>query len=114
MEKGPPPSPAPELNTSVEDSADKSTGKTALKVECSLYLDGLVECIAVSNQLSHLYKYSSLDPCGDRASRLTDCLQFKLRFKSSDEIKHLREAAERSKTIGVIWQKREKPSLFEA
>ena len=96
-----------------QKSDDTLNGGKKQTFDCTLHFNGLAQCVSASNQCSHLYKYSSLDNCVEYAGKLTDCLQFKLRLKSRDEVEeNLRDAAGRSPTLGVIWNPRNKPDLY--
>jgi hypothetical protein len=88
---------------------------SARDLNCTWYFDGMVRCAGFGNQITHLYHTGELDSCRDAYESFASCLAIK--YKS---IGDMEEATRRLKasqlkespTVGVVWDERERPSLF--
>ena len=89
---------------------------TARGLECSWYFDAMVRCGGIGNQMTALYRKGELDDCSETADDLRTCLAIKWKSVGDIEAATAKLQASRlqeSTTIGVIWEARKKPSLYD-
>ena len=89
---------------------------SAKGLECSWYFDAMIRCGGIGNQMTALFRKGELDDCSDTAEDLKTCMAIK--WKSVGDIEAATAKLQASNltestTIGVIWEARENPSLFE-